>query len=96
MYGQTLILSSRTPNRTEYAFKEWSTGRCSATSATYETKASHTNIVAATMFAVWEGKGIPTFTYTGSYQILNVVILLYLIFLHIQKIEKLDFYLMKL
>ena len=44
------------------------------------------------MFAVWEGKGIPTFTYTGSYQILNVVIMLYLILLHIQKIEKLDFY----
>lgn len=52
-YGQTLILSSTVPVKTNYNFKGWSTS-ASATSATYSAGGNYTSNASATLYAVWE------------------------------------------
>ena len=57
-YGQTLILSSTVPIKTNYNFKGWSTS-ASATSATYSAGGNYTSNASVTLYAVWELAYVP-------------------------------------
>ena len=52
-YGQTLILSSTKPTRTNYTFKGWGTS-ASATTVSYSAGGSYTTNAAITLYAIWE------------------------------------------
>ena len=52
-YGQTLVLSSTKPTRTNYNFKGWGTS-ASATTVSYSPGGNYTNNAAVTLYAVWE------------------------------------------
>ena len=52
-YGQTLVLSSTKPTRTNYNFKGWGTS-ASATTVAYSAGANYTANAAITLYAIWE------------------------------------------
>lgn len=52
-YGQTLILSTTVPTRTNYNFKGWATS-AAATTPNYQPGASYTANAGVTLYAVWE------------------------------------------
>jgi uncharacterized repeat protein (TIGR02543 family) len=52
-YGQTLVLSTVKPTKTNYNFKGWGTS-ASSTTVSYASGANYTNNAAITLYAVWE------------------------------------------
>jgi uncharacterized repeat protein (TIGR02543 family) len=52
-YGQTLVLSSTKPTRTNYNFKGWGTS-ASSTTVSYAAGANYTANAAITLYAIWE------------------------------------------
>ena len=69
-YGRTLTLSSTTPTMTSYNFSGWATDSCSG-SVVYSAGDSYTANESATLYAIYSTTTIPTFTYTGNYEVVD-------------------------
>lgn len=68
--GDSIKITNVKPSKTGYSFLGWSTSK-TATSATYQSGSLFTGKTNTTLYAVWKACFIPTFTYTGKYEIVD-------------------------